>query len=309
MKQEKVNIAELLQDAPKGTKLYSPICGECNFDKLIGGFDVIRVTFEGIEETMMFERYGTLFEWFCGECLLFPSKDVRDWGCFRAKYAKGVEGRGETVKALLKANGGIDEGKYNYEAERCIYFIDRIDNRIKCYADNEDGNNTGYDYILSTGTELKLEEKQPKFKVGDVVMSQGYVHILADDITNLPRCKHPNPIASQYSIGAIMSYADDSDTRLATSEEIAKWNKEVLEPNHLHYSTSKRKIIHWFLPFEKVVMRNDNDSCIWVATFFSYYKKDVGKFVSTANKHYKQCLPYNEQTAKLIGTTDDYDEE
>jgi len=31
-KTDKTNIAELLKDAPRGTHLYSPICGECNFD-------------------------------------------------------------------------------------------------------------------------------------------------------------------------------------------------------------------------------------------------------------------------------------
>ena len=31
---EKINIAELLKDCPKGIKLYSPLCGECIFDRL-----------------------------------------------------------------------------------------------------------------------------------------------------------------------------------------------------------------------------------------------------------------------------------
>lgn len=32
--ENKINIAELLKDCPKGTKLYSPLCGECYFDRL-----------------------------------------------------------------------------------------------------------------------------------------------------------------------------------------------------------------------------------------------------------------------------------
>ena len=40
---EKINIAQLLKDCPKSTKLYSPLCGECRvlniYDGL--GFDVI----------------------------------------------------------------------------------------------------------------------------------------------------------------------------------------------------------------------------------------------------------------------------
>lgn len=32
--ENKINIAEILRDMPKGTKLYSPLFGECNLDKV-----------------------------------------------------------------------------------------------------------------------------------------------------------------------------------------------------------------------------------------------------------------------------------
>ena len=32
---EKINIAELLKDCPKGMELYSPLCGECKLDMII----------------------------------------------------------------------------------------------------------------------------------------------------------------------------------------------------------------------------------------------------------------------------------
>ena len=32
--EDKLNIAEILKDAPKGTKLWSPICGDCILDKI-----------------------------------------------------------------------------------------------------------------------------------------------------------------------------------------------------------------------------------------------------------------------------------
>ena len=71
------NIAEILKDCPKGTKLYSPLCGEC--------------TFEEIDKNIIFFRMytGNLYAVnsdgsYCkgGECLLFPSKENRNWNNF-----------------------------------------------------------------------------------------------------------------------------------------------------------------------------------------------------------------------------------
>ena len=45
--ENKINIAKLLKDCPKGTKLYSPITGECTLDLVDnnGCDNVIRVNF------------------------------------------------------------------------------------------------------------------------------------------------------------------------------------------------------------------------------------------------------------------------
>ena len=60
-----------------------------------------------------------------------------------------------------------------------------------------------------------------------------------------------------------------------------------------------------FKPFDKVVDRTD--SSYWRIDFFEFYNVD--------NKHapyqcmmgaYKECLPYNDKTAKLISTCADY---
>ena len=32
--ENKINIAELLKDCPKGMELYSPLCGKCVYDRL-----------------------------------------------------------------------------------------------------------------------------------------------------------------------------------------------------------------------------------------------------------------------------------
>jgi len=77
--EQKTNIAELLKDAPKGTKLYSPVCGECELLKVNNDDGFIEVQ-DVDNETLEFFNDGRYFRE--GECLLFPSKEVRDWSKF-----------------------------------------------------------------------------------------------------------------------------------------------------------------------------------------------------------------------------------
>ena len=74
-----LNIAEILKDKPKGTKLYTPIFGEVKYDSvLLGDIKVLYSCTDG-----HFYMDGK----FCmnGECLLFPSKEMRDWSKFAWK--------------------------------------------------------------------------------------------------------------------------------------------------------------------------------------------------------------------------------
>lgn len=71
-----MNIAEILKDAPKGTKLYSPLFGEVKLESVSGV--VIEVRIEGSVST--FYKDGRYYQSYSGgECLLFPSKDKRNW--------------------------------------------------------------------------------------------------------------------------------------------------------------------------------------------------------------------------------------
>lgn len=59
-----------------------------------------------------------------------------------------------------------------------------------------------------------------------------------------------------------------------------------------------------FKPFDKVVVRCGSDK--WCADLFSYYESDNNYPYSCVGSFYSECLPYNEETAKLIGTQDEY---
>jgi len=167
MDHREINISELLKDVPEYINLYSPICGECNLINSCDddGYIVVKGINNGVQKFYNDGRYRIE-----GEPLLFPSKEVRDWGCFRVKYTKGVTGKSNKVLKLLKSNGGTETIEFFYTNETCLYYIDSIDHCIK--VTNKDIKPAEYDYILSTGTELKLEEeeRQTKFKKGDEVI-------------------------------------------------------------------------------------------------------------------------------------------
>lgn len=82
-----INVAEKLKDCPKGTKLYSPLFGEVEFVRIeIGspGFSiVVKVLDNGIPySNVSFTAEGKWHNIEQSECLLFPSKDNRDWNKF-----------------------------------------------------------------------------------------------------------------------------------------------------------------------------------------------------------------------------------
>lgn len=61
-----------------------------------------------------------------------------------------------------------------------------------------------------------------------------------------------------------------------------------------------------FKPFDQVLVR-DADNCIWKASFYSHYEKKSAMHVCVGS-YYAQCIPYNENTKHLVGTTKPYEQ-
>lgn len=96
-----VNLIKILKGAPKGTKLWSPIFGECEFIRIgcIKGEDyeipiIETYSVKGYDLKCAITNYADFLEdgklESChgedGECMLFPSKDNRNWETFKAPW-------------------------------------------------------------------------------------------------------------------------------------------------------------------------------------------------------------------------------
>ena len=58
-----------------------------------------------------------------------------------------------------------------------------------------------------------------------------------------------------------------------------------------------------FQPFDKVLGRDTNDNC-WIALFFGHIGKGSHRAVC-GYFSWTQCIPYNEETKHLVGTSND----
>ena len=83
--EQKLNIAEILKNKPRGTKLYSMIHGKCSSEAVTD--EIFKINFctskfgltQSGECTLI--KFGNMYDG--GECIIFPSKEMRDWSKFQ----------------------------------------------------------------------------------------------------------------------------------------------------------------------------------------------------------------------------------
>lgn len=92
---ENLNLVEILKSLEKGTKLYSPIFGEVEFIR-IDDNDIYPDPIVVLDKNSLTRAFDATGKYCCkydckydeAECLLFPSKNQRDWSKFKVKKAR-----------------------------------------------------------------------------------------------------------------------------------------------------------------------------------------------------------------------------
>ena len=92
---------------------------------------------------------------------------------------------------------------------------------------------------------------------------------------------------------------DDGECTLFPSKDQRDWSK-FSAPWHKKGKFDPKTL----QPFEKVLVRDSNGH-IWVCDLFSYIKECTQFPYKCMASYYKCCIPYNDETKHLLGTTDE----
>ena len=96
-------------------------------------------------------------------------------------------------------------------------------------------------------------------------------------------------------------YGYDGECTLFPSKTQRDWSKFV----RFWDKPKKEKFdVNILQPFDKVLVRDVYKKC-WVCTLFSHIDNDVSFPVYCSSDCFATCIPYNEDTKHLVGTTDD----
>ena len=103
---ENIDLTKILKDCPKGTELYSPVFGKVYFKEIRNDDDECPIVLtKGSNITAFFTKKGFYYSDLGEECVLFPSKDLRDWSKFTAPWYKKEKFDPKTLKPFDRVLG------------------------------------------------------------------------------------------------------------------------------------------------------------------------------------------------------------
>lgn len=323
----KINIAEILKDKPQGTKLYSSACGKCELKE--ADDKSFKVSFYSSKFGFMnggegtFDKNGNLYD--DGECVIFPSKEMRDWSKFAWKKGDILVHKDGTVHIIFE---GFEDDTYRtFKGKYYLWedndHIEQFDDHVHCMETSVfiKANDDAQTYIntieerlggkLNMDT-LEIESVQPEFKDGDIVYaeSDGFhypsIHILnINGDTKRYYARLVNNGRYDEAIDYDIPAFDDDDPnrlRLATEEEKQQLFSALAKEGKA-WDSDKKQIVDLkpkvgLKPFDKVLCRDNNDTP-WKVGLFSHID---GKMFQCVGSIYRQCIPY-EGNEHLLGTT------
>lgn len=327
---KEINITEILKDKPQGTKLYSSACGKCTLEE--ADDKSFKISFYNSKFGFMnggegyLDKNGKLYDE--GECVVFPSREMRDWRKFAWKKGDVLVSKDNVHIIFEKFEDDAytrfkgkhylwkecDEEDYSKEETKMLtsVFEKANDDAAQTYI------NTIEEHLGGKLNRETLEiEKQPEFKDGDIlyitdrIVSCYFIMIYknqeGDRIYHYATLPEDNLVIMTKR--GFLSDNGGLSKRYATEEEKQQLF-EALAKEGKAWDAEKKAIVDlkskWNpKPFDRVVTRVDDDA-IWTANIFSHIDQYGEYNTIGCVGGYPYCLPYNEDTAKLIGTTDDW---
>ncbi len=327
-----INIVEILKDKPQGTKLYSSACGKCKLESVDD--KSFKISFYNSKFGFMnggegyLDKNGKLYD--DGECVVFPSKEMRDWGKFAWKMGDVLVNKDGDVHIIFERFA--DDTYCSFVGK---YYLWKENNDTEHFYENERlltsdfqkaGKDAAQTYISTIEERLggklnretfEIEKSQLEFKDGDIVYMGNawneYIGIIknrtsGNQIETYAHCHKDSK--EEAVLGLWLNKNDSDELRLATNSEkqqlfdaLAKkgkaWDAEKKAILDLKPKKSEFKI------FQKVLVRNYNGE-EWIPGFFFRIHNDGCRYILVCGEIYKQCIPYNDHTEHLLGTTDEW---
>lgn len=182
MKQDEIDIYDILKDEEYGTELYTPICGKVWHSGMANDKDSAKAIWtedkDGREH--FFDKNGKVSKE--GEVLLFPSKELRDWSKF-FKRGDVLVHRNDDIHVIFE---GFKDNRYtrfkgkHYLWKECFEDYNKEVSEMITFTFRKASDDEAQTYIntiekffggkLNRKT-LEIEKTQPEFKDGDIAFA------------------------------------------------------------------------------------------------------------------------------------------
>ena len=294
---EKINIAELLKDCPKGMELDCSMYDNVVLDTISDG-SIYPIKIKTPEHFIFLTKNGCYSDNKFSKCVIFP-KGKTTWEGFvpPCKFKDGDilfvdcsdDEEDKSYQYIFILNKPKFLGKWhsycmldgvgNYQSHETYLTDEEYHPRFA----TEEEKQKLFDAIKDNGykwnPETKTLEKLPKFKVGDKI-------------------KHKDSgiycTLGEYSEG-ISAYRTNIGLSL-TYKDMEQWE---LAPNKFDIDT--------LVPFESRVLVRNGDRDIWKPAIFGCYIYKSSPYYVLGGTCWKYCIPY-EGNKHLLRTTNDCDE-
>lgn len=300
----KINLAKILKDKLKGTKLWTDMFGSVTLYVVTDACDAFQVKHHNKEP--WFDKDGKLYKE--GVLCIYPSKSMRDWEKLTWKKddvlvnSSGFKlffdrwANDDYTRFFGKVN--LLEDSFSYETEK---------------------------YTLASKDETldTLEIEKPEFKDGDILsnpstaLPKNHIFIFSK-FNKYKDFEHHVALTASGVITIPTSHGvwcrKDSCVKYATEEE-KKQLFSALEKEGKAWDAEKKQIVDLkpkceFKPFDRCIWKIRNcEGSIWQASFVSYVDEygatPMGMSIDEDLVNLI-ILPYNDQTKLLVGTTDEW---
>lgn len=319
MKQDEIDIYDILKDEEYGTELYTPICGKVWHSGMANDKDSAKAIWTEDEagREHFFDKNGKIYKE--GEVLLFPSKEMRDWSKFFKKGDVLVH-RDADIHVIFE---GFKDNRYtrfkgkHYLWKECFEDYNKEVSEMITFTFRKASDDEAQTYINTIekflGGKLNREtleiEKTEKltFEIGKLYVfreedEDGELTIIGE-LIDKNESEDTLTFGNQYEIENENFVTDQAfDLRISVNTELREATENEVELFNKHYAIWKKekeaKEQPAFKVFDKVLVRNGK-RFKWQPAFFvrdrgeeAIYRYKVLLIEKGKVGDFTSCIPY-----------------